>query len=518
MSSRLLLLVSHVSQSYEGVMTTMRPVNSHRLGKKTNYAQKFLRTIFVVLLIAGAIVTGCSHKPTGQHSERPNGSDLPSSSPTDGGLPGAPQPNGASTIGGQKDTPIDVNAMYGNPPMDANEAALAKKVKEALVSDPRITSKRIYVGVTHMYNGARRNDPVIQLAGSVASEDELTIVTNDLIKMKEPGWDIEHSLWVDRSQATQSPQSSQSGQVMDAPGLWSEPPDSDKPKIPLCPGLTVVTAIASQGDYESIKTIESVDAKQVRLKYSSETTLPWWEVPPARRNCEANTPGCAITTFVTHRSVLTADLESAHKYDQIFVTDKNSPETAPGTTAIGTSAAVLRELKDKGESEIDLCAGADDAPMMDDQRKLHPVPGGCFAWRSPMPIRRVGNQPARIRVLVDGTLVDLPAVQVLMTEYSGRRNEFFFLDDEQNPLTLKFRLGIGKVPALDPSTRQLCEAAKEKGNLSLGGEDPPSCDLPEGGDRDVLTVTKITTKCGIPRTFGNSGASTGVNLLEKALA
>ncbi len=40
------------------------------------------------------------------------------------------------------------------------------------------------------------------------------------------------------------------------------------PTVPLCPGLTIVTAVSQpNGDYESIKTIESVGPADVRLKY-----------------------------------------------------------------------------------------------------------------------------------------------------------------------------------------------------------------------------------------------------------
>jgi hypothetical protein len=47
-----------------------------------------------------------------------------------------------------------------------------------------------------------------------------------------------------------------------------------QPSIPLCPGLTIVTAVnGSTGDYESIKTIESMDTKEVHLKYSAESTV-----------------------------------------------------------------------------------------------------------------------------------------------------------------------------------------------------------------------------------------------------
>lgn len=42
-------------------------------------------------------------------------------------------------------------------------------------------------------------------------------------------------------------------------------------EIPLCPGLTVVTAVnQTGGDYESTKTIEPVTDESVRMKYSAE--------------------------------------------------------------------------------------------------------------------------------------------------------------------------------------------------------------------------------------------------------
>src|SRR2546430_13129186 len=49
------------------------------------------------------------------------------------------------------------------------------------------------------------------------------------------------------------------------------------PRIPLCPGLTIVTAVAQQnGDYESIKTILTAGPKDVRLKYSAEAMNADW--------------------------------------------------------------------------------------------------------------------------------------------------------------------------------------------------------------------------------------------------
>ncbi len=64
------------------------------------------------------------------------------------------------------------------------------------------------------------------------------------------------------------------------------------PVIPLCAGVTVVTA-ASQpsGDYESIKTIESANGDGLRIKYSTERTVADMLTGPT------------LTRFTTHRHV-----------------------------------------------------------------------------------------------------------------------------------------------------------------------------------------------------------------------
>ena len=44
--------------------------------------------------------------------------------------------------------------------------------------------------------------------------------------------------------------------------------------VPLCAGLTIVTAVSQrEGDYESIKRVESVTRDGVRIKYSSEAMV-----------------------------------------------------------------------------------------------------------------------------------------------------------------------------------------------------------------------------------------------------
>jgi outer membrane protein OmpA-like peptidoglycan-associated protein len=272
--------------------------------------------------------------------------------------------------------------------------------------------------------------------------------------------------------------------------------------IPLCAGLTVVTAVASNGDYESIKTVESMDAKQMRLKYSAETGPPWWSDPrPEARKLTS-----------THRTVLMQDLATASRYDQIFVGTQDAPETAPGTTAISASAAVLRDLKTRGQSRFQYCVAADDVPVMGPDNKLGPgYPGGCGNFIGDG-LKRVGDKPVYLRVLVDGVPTDLPAIQARGPE---GKEEFFFLDDDRNPLTLAFRLGIGAMPALSPSFRKACEAARTEGT-TFSSDGTLSCDLPDGGDRDTLRVVKISTHCNVPAATADSSGRPGA--LEDSLA
>jgi outer membrane protein OmpA-like peptidoglycan-associated protein len=404
-----------------------------------------------------------------------------------------------TTAGGKSaQPPVTTGSVTAN----SGEAIAAEMLRD-IKGDPRIASRDIQVTFKPKSPGV--TDDSFELTGTVASDDER--VAAEAHVRKRTGMMIGNSLSV-------VPAPSAQADDMKA-GAWTEPAGAARPVIPLCVGLTVVTAIASQGDYESIKTIESISPKGVRLKYSTESSPPWWSPFRAQRN-----------QLITHRTVLTSDLESAHSYDQMFVGTKNAPETAPGTTAIGTSATVLRELKTEGESELSLCKLADDVPVMRDDQ-LHPVPGGCLNFTDPIPIKRVGTGPVGLRVLLDGTPTELPAIHAQGKSASNERVEFFFLNDERNPLTLAFRLGIGEISALDPETRRLCETDGKKGGIILQGL---SCDLPNGGDRDTLRVIKITTRCEAPTATsagsseGGAGpvapgaAAGGANALEAALA
>ena len=262
-------------------------------------------------------------------------------------------------------------------------------------------------------------------------------------------------------------------------------------QIPLCPGLTIVTAVNQQdGDYESIKTVQSVGPDSVRIKYSSE-----------KPDTDMLTGTGELKRTTVYRTVLAKDLESADQYQQIFL--EKSDETVPGTTALGASASVLKALKSRGESDFRISFATPVHELGTDRNKRPHYYDFLLEGK----IRRVGS--VRLPVLVNNKLVDLPAIQA-QGEIGGDKHEFFFLDDPNNPLTLKFRLGIGGIKPITPEFIPVCETLKKNNvpfNQIPGGG---SCLHPEGGDRDVLRVVKISYACsGAPPKSGGGGAGSG---------
>lgn len=259
--------------------------------------------------------------------------------------------------------------------------------------------------------------------------------------------------------------------------------------VPLCPGLTVVTAVNQpNGDYESIKTVESLSASELRLKYSSEAP---------DNDLFATAP--TLKRTVVHRKVLISDLRNATIYEQIFL-DK-SAETFPGTTAIGVSAAVLGALKSKGQARLSL-SNAYAGVQLSADPKVRP---NYRDYLQPGTLRRAGSGTVLFRVLVNDQPVDLPAIRA-EGDFSGDKAEFYFLDDERNPLTLAFRLGIGAVKPLDAGQLAFCET------LRRNHSDPlllarSRCDRPGAADREALRVIKIAYGC-----------TAGASALEQALA
>ncbi len=260
--------------------------------------------------------------------------------------------------------------------------------------------------------------------------------------------------------------------------LWAAPAGAQVSRletIPLCPGLTVVTAINDKGgDYESIKTVEAMTTEAVRITYSSEAMVQdLFDVAPSLRT----------TNLV--RSVRVEDLVSAQSYLQRFT--EHTPELVPGTTAIGTSTAVVEALRAHGRVRFSVFGPFAGAVPLD--RDVHP---NVYDNEMTTEVRRVGTES--VRVTVNGQLVELPALKV-EGNFFGDQSEFYFLDDPANPLTLKFRIGI-RPPDL----------AKVEMALAMG--EPP----PTSGDRETLQVVRITHRCVVPRSAAagdGSGAATG---------
>jgi outer membrane protein OmpA-like peptidoglycan-associated protein len=232
-------------------------------------------------------------------------------------------------------------------------------------------------------------------------------------------------------------------------------------KVPLCPGLTVVTAIThSDGDYESIKTITSVDNSGVHLKYSNEQ-------PPLNVG-----GGLLARKLLLNRSVRQSDLRTSKLYLQWFGT--NIPAEVPGTTAIGTSSTVLSALKRTREAELGMF---DIPPARPGAAKL--TASDVLEDYEIYKLHRLESTPVMVPVLLNDVKTELPAIHATgKSDFYGYHAEFFFLDDENNPLALKWRLRIGSVTS-GPNA---------------------------GGDPNTLQVIKISYYCG-----------GGLSRLEKAL-
>lgn len=205
--------------------------------------------------------------------------------------------------------------------------------------------------------------------------------------------------------------------------------------IPLCPGLMIVTAISqSMGDYESIKVVQSITDRAVVLRYASESIA---------QDPLSNAPPHLEKTNI-FRSVLLSDLQSSNLYEQQFY--QQMPTEVPGTTAIGTSANVLMQLRTKGEADIGIFLAMSGDVSID--RDAHP---NVFDFQMIAHIKRVEPNDVLLPLIVNDAKALLPAIHAA-GDFFGDKTEFYFLDDPSNPITLKYRYGIGSAPSGDLSS------------------------------------------------------------------
>lgn len=190
--------------------------------------------------------------------------------------------------------------------------------------------------------------------------------------------------------------------------------------VPLCPGLTLVTAISRpEGDYESIKTVVGADERGLTIAYSAQ-------VPSDHGS---------LRHWNMRRVVLREDLGTAALYAHYF--HSQGSQTIPGSTALGVSTAVLRSLKRTGAAELGLIA-EENHGYPADRSKAPNLYDYVETWK----LRRVGPGTVPLRMTVNDTSVTLPAIHAAGS-YVGDKVDFYFLDDEDNPLALQYQFAKG---------------------------------------------------------------------------
>ncbi len=223
-------------------------------------------------------------------------------------------------------------------------------------------------------------------------------------------------------------------------------------QIPLREGLTIVTAVNSgTADFESIKRITQMDVTNIRLTYSADIPVAGPDDSPIAAllggDCRAK-PGELDQKKVQKvegsvvRTVRREDLETAHDYRQMFNLCTSSGELYPGSTALGVSSGVLRELRAKGQTRLRLIAPGAGAAFVN-------LIGGLLGGTSKEladasmvtgVLTRVERGTVPFKVLVNDEPVELPAVHA-RGRFGDEAAEFWILDDPANPLSLRWSLG-----------------------------------------------------------------------------
>lgn len=199
-----------------------------------------------------------------------------------------------------------------------------------------------------------------------------------------------------------------------------------KDTVPLMPGLTVVTAVAGDdGDYESMKTVETVSGTAITLIVSSEKP----QYDPITRKSTTH-------PLLIRREVSRADQDTACGFMPSFRGDATGSlptERFPGTTGVTFSTRLLAALK-SGQPQTMRMLTFDFGDYED----------------VPQTVRRIGTEPVQVPVILNDTSVMLPAVRVqcdsAQTTLDGPGGEaafmpceYLILDDAADPIVLVWR-------------------------------------------------------------------------------
>jgi outer membrane protein OmpA-like peptidoglycan-associated protein len=178
-------------------------------------------------------------------------------------------------------------------------------------------------------------------------------------------------------------------------------------KVPLREGLTVVTAYRNtSGDFEAITTVSRIDATAVTITLSTDE-----QADTCRDRAQS---GRGRSSGL--RAILRDDLEHAHALWQEFAACPSTPERHPGSTAIGVSASVLRELNAQGRTALDATT--------------------TVAGMVSGVLTRIERGTVPVSVIVNDEPIALNAVHARWQSNVGAR-EYWILDDVSNPLVLR---------------------------------------------------------------------------------
>jgi outer membrane protein OmpA-like peptidoglycan-associated protein len=214
--------------------------------------------------------------------------------------------------------------------------------------------------------------------------------------------------------------------------------------IPLREGLTIVRAFHNaSGDYEVIAQVVRIDAKGVRLTLSTDE--PPGDANPMAAMLGGDCGGNAAQgdprqrRWTAVRTVLREDLESAHDFRQGFRTCATREELYPGSTVVGVSARVLRELGSPGKTSLRINvknAAAGLAGLIAGLGGGEPPKELDEASLVPVTLKRVEQGAVAFKVLVNDEPVELPAVHA-SGPFGNGRLDIWILDDPANPLALR---------------------------------------------------------------------------------
>jgi outer membrane protein OmpA-like peptidoglycan-associated protein len=184
----------------------------------------------------------------------------------------------------------------------------------------------------------------------------------------------------------------------------------DAVRVPLVSGLAITAAVAHpSGDAEVILMVQSVAPDAYRLTFS-------FEGPPDMGSSKVT------------RRVLMKDHREARTMRNWYA--ESDPETFPGTTPF-FSSAIIDDLRRDGRARLTLLVATSAATL--GQTAVQELPGV---------VSRVESAPVSVPLLVNGRMVDVPAIHATAEAGNGalrRSADLHVLDDPDNPLILRWR-------------------------------------------------------------------------------